>query len=164
MTKKFTASILISTILSLLFLILAFNSIITQNKNVAEDYIFLLFFIIVYSFILVQNFICWRTQKRNQQKSILKKRFVFWGKIISIIAFSFGLILILCAIPGSFSFESYATKNELRFKLLFILTITFVIISGLAAIINCFYYFKAVKQNKAIVNSFINTIGSNSSV
>ncbi len=163
MSRKFTISILISAALCALFLVLAFNAILSQNKNTGQDFIFLLFFVFVYGFILLQSFVCWRIKKSNQQNTVPASRSIILGKIISITAFLFGLILILCAIAGSFSFENYASKNQLRFKPLFILTIAFVTLSGLVAIFNCIFYFKAVKQNKLIVNSVINTIGENTS-
>ena len=124
-----------------------------------EDVIFLSLFIFIFSIFLLQALLSRQLLKKNQQHNSLKRSNVVFAKTISIVAFLLAVILIVAVVAGVVSFEMYATKQQLRNKAGFILTVFIVIISGLAAIINCIYYFKTIKQNKLIVNSVINNIG-----
>ena len=164
MQRFFISSTIINGVLSILFLVLAVYAVVSQKNLSPEEVVFLVILLFSYSVFLVQSFLCWQLVKRNQQLTTIKRSIIVLAKIISIIAFLLGVILIIAAVGSVIDFEMYATKQQLPNSAGFILSAIIVSISGITAIINCICYFKIIKQNKLIVNSVINTIGDGSSV
>lgn len=124
--------------------------------------IFILIFILGSCLVfLLFNYMCYRLLKANKENNIapgwinnFRKLFLVLS-IIALIAIAF---MFIAATTAFITDYNGFPKKQRPFFFIFLLLMIALVSSGIENIV---YYFKALKQNKSIVNSVINTIGEN---
>jgi amino acid transporter len=150
-------SLLTNTILSIVFIGLVTYGLLQKATPEAGTLFAICYIIIVYASFLWFNYICFKTKQLNESHELLPATKT--GKALSVVVIVLAIVNIVFAALATLPFlagETQADKNQLIGLFVFILLS---IIAGVTAIINAKFYRKALKQNKLIVNSVINTIG-----
>ena len=155
-------SLLLNTLLSFAFISLVTYGLIQKSAPDASTLSAICYIIVVYASFLWFNYICFKSKHLNESQELLPAAKT--GKALSVVVIVLAIINIVFALLATLPFlavETQAKKLELIGLLVFIFLS---IVAGVTAIINARFYRKAIKQNKLIVNSVINTIGENASL
>lgn len=160
MQKIYTASLYLNSILSVLFILLMnFGLLSTENKS-TEDWFFFSYFMLVFSIFLLLSFRGMKLNKRNTELAGIRPFQRKAGKVIAIITIVFAVSLIFVTAAGFLILNNEATKEQLRYWWVYILTLSLLMVTAVTAVINAVLYFKALKKNTALVSDYINSIGA----
>ncbi len=161
---RYKISLGINTAISLLYILLLVVASFNVEK-IEAGVVFIIVFIFGACVIcLLFNYVCYRLLKSNKENITAPdwmKKFRIIFLVFTIIALLVITVMFIAAALSFFTDYDEFPKKQQPFYILFLLFMLALIVSGIENIV---YYFKALKQNKAIVNSVINTIGEASSV
>ena len=153
-------SLLLNTILSLIFIGLVAYHLIEDPELSTPAISAMCYILLIYPSFLWLNYICFKTKQALQNHAIVLPH-VKTGKILSVIIIIFAITVIIFTLLTLIPLFTNQSKAAGAQVIGFAIFIIFSILSAVAAIINVMWYRKSVKQNKLIVNSVINTIGEN---
>ena len=156
MFYKLTQGINIS--LSCLFLVIGIGASITVNRFSAEVFIGISF-IIVYTIVLLFSFNCYKINKCNKEKILIPKQLRNTGKVLFVFILLSSLYIFFCSIAAFAAFKNFASLSNLRqwpFYLAFLLLLTLSAVTGIFSLI---LFSRSLRNNKSLVNEFINNIG-----
>jgi hypothetical protein len=141
--------------LSFLFIVLAIYALLTDFSFTSITIASII--IIVFTILLWFNFICIKLHKYNKGQTLILNRVKNTGKIL----FGFVVICILgiliCTVTTYFSFLS-TLPNKLQ-KTFFSIFLGLFMLCAFTAIANLVFFSKTIRNNKVIVNEFLNEIG-----
>ena len=156
MFYKLTQGINIS--LSCLFLVIGIGASITLNRFSAEVFIGISF-IIVYTIFLLFSFNCYKINKYNKEKILIPKQLRNTGKVLFVFILLSSLYIFFWSIAAFAAFKNFVSLSNLRqwpFYLVFLLLLTLSAVTGIFSLI---LFSRSLRNNKSLVNEFINNIG-----
>lgn len=158
---QYKISLAVSTGISLLFILLiTLSSIYIEQAN--EPVIFIFIFISgPCMFFLFFNYLCHRLLKANKENSTTAGWILNYRKVILVFMIIALVIIAFMFIASAFTFITNYREFPSRQRPFFTIFLLFTLVLTVSGIKNSIYFFKALKQNKLIVNSVINTIGDN---
>lgn len=158
---QYKISLLLNTVLSTLFLALGVFALVKEkifdNTSVL---IIALIFLFTFTFLLF-NYLCFEIHKANRNNqpagaSLLVLSKLLFAVCCLMVGFIFFIVITTLITDYEILFSSKRSDAVFFFIFFVLLSLT-----GISMIMNCIAFFKALKQNKLIVNSVINTIGEN---
>lgn len=155
----YRACLFLNTVISLLFIIISTYTLITLEKDSVEGIIVSLLLIIINLIFLLFDFICFKIQQYNNQQKIVNKQLVQSGKFLLILNSISSVFVFICIAAAISSFSAFTTKSmqwQLPFYIFFL---SLLLICGLTALVNIFFFRNSIKKNKQIVTAVINEIG-----
>jgi hypothetical protein len=159
-TKLFyKISLIINITLSVLFTGISAYGFITDRGFSDQSFFIFTYLFIVYPSFIWFSLVCLRNERFNRDKVQLAPQQIKGGRIFAILVIIAAASVIFFSLLAlaAFPFSSFRGSRWQAIILLFVMFLF--IVSGVTAIINGAYYFKAVKTNSVIVNSLINNIG-----
>ncbi len=157
----YKVSLLINTILSILFIAVIIFGIFEIPSADSPTIIIAVLIILSYACFLLFNFICYSLSKANNENRLATNRIINYRKLIFLFTILAILITAFMCLAATFSFiteHQQFSKKQQPFYIIFLLLLLISFISG---ILNTVFYRKAFKYNQSIVNAAINAIGNN---
>lgn len=158
---QYKISLLLNTVLSTLFLALGVFALVKEkifdNTSVL---IIALIFIFTFTFLLF-NYLCFAIHKSNRNNQpagaslLLLSKWIF---AVCCVMVGFIFFIVITTLITDYEILFSRKKSDAIFFFIFFVLLS---LTGISMIMNCISFFKALKQNKLIVNSVINTIGEN---
>lgn len=153
-------TLLVNAILSFAFLALGIVALFTATGFPAEAIFILSFIFGTYTCFLLFNFICFRLLKANKDNQPAAAWLKKYGRPLFIFCCVLVAAIFLLSAAGIVSSTDDARKiNNRSVTIIQFIMVALFALTGLLMIFNGIAFYKALRQNKMVVNSVINTIG-----
>lgn len=159
MAKFYSFSFVTNIILSVLFILVDFYAIFQDSRLSDKPIGFFIYFLCVYIFFLLLDFLCFKLKKSNTLLIVFNNIQRKWGTAVTIITIILAVSLVIVTCAAFTIFGNFASLQQMRFQPVYICFLSIILVSAITTLFNAWYYFKAIKQNKIIVNMVINDIG-----
>lgn len=153
-------SIFTNAALSLVFIALGLFTLLSVESIKSASVLVFLFLLFAYSIFLLFDYTCYRALALNKEKLPLANWIKSYGKII----FGFGIlavvIIVFMTLAATVAFVLDMDNFPERQWPFYIASLILLLLSAISFILNAVGYFRSVKENKTIMNAYINDIGS----
>lgn len=153
-------SIFTNAALGILFIMLGIIGVLGSKVANSASLIILLIILFGYGIFLLFDFICFRILNLNKEKLPLSGWIKKYGKVIFILSVLALLTVLFITIAAAYAFFADINTFPERQKPFYITFLLLLALSAITYLYNAVVYFKLLKENKDILSSYIDDIGS----
>lgn len=161
----YRACLLTNVIISLLFLLLGLVALFTAPSVTPESILALFFIFGSFGLLLLFDFICYRLLKANKEKQQAPDWLRKYGRPLFVICCILVVAIIFFTFTALISSLQYSRRTQIQAVTFFmILYFALFLLSAITFIFNGIIFYRALRQNKTVVNTVIEAIGESISV
>lgn len=159
MKTFYKVNLILNAAFSLFFLFCGILALLNLNGNPIEGIVVSNALIFISLIFLLFSFVCNKIYNCNLQQKIINKKLIIGGRFLFVFNIICAIAIFLCAFAAFISFSEFTTKSMQRQLPFFTVFIILMLLCGLTALVNLFFYINSVKKNKLVISEIINTIG-----